>query len=151
MPRASRSYCKSTPISNMGFTQRSSCKAQGFIKRTGKSNKGKYLKSRQYKQTIRRRSPVSKRSPTRSKKRSTKRSKKTKSGKRRLISSRRGQRAKERVARASRGCSRQSTSKYMSRKSPPYPANNCCGMTKRGNDGNMYRSSGSKHCKWTKI
>jgi hypothetical protein len=87
----------------------------------------------------------------RSKKRSTKRSKKTKSGKRRLISSRRGQRAKERVARSARGCSRQSTSKYMSRNSPPYPANNCCGMTKRGNDGNMYRSSGSKHCKWTKI
>ena len=87
----------------------------------------------------------------RSKKRSTKRSKKTKSGKRRLISSRRGQRAKERVARSARGCSLQSTSKYMSRKSPPYPANNCCGMTKRGNDGNMYRSSGSKHCKWTKI
>jgi len=93
----------------------------------------------------------------RSKKRSTKRSKKTKSGTpkgtqgRRLISSRRGQRAKERVARSARGCSRQSTSKYMSRKSPPYPANNCCGMTKRGNDGNMYRSSGSKHCRWTKI
>ena len=78
-------------------------------------------------------------------------SKKTKSGKRRLISSRRGQRAKERVARAARGCSRQSTNKYMSRNSPPYPANNCCGMTKRGNDGHMYRSSGSKHCKWTKI
>ena len=105
----------------------------------------------------------SKRLPTkrskRSKKRSTKRSKKTKSGtrggsprtRRRLIRSRRGQRAKERVARSARGCSRQSTSKYMSRNSPPYPANNCCGMTKRGNDGNMYRSSGSKHCKWTKI
>ena len=87
----------------------------------------------------------------RSKKRSTKRSKKTKSGKRRLMSSRRGQRAKERVARAARGCSRQSTSKYMSRNSPPYPANNCCGTTKRGNDGHMYRSSGNKHCKWTKI
>ncbi len=106
----------------------------------------------------------SRRTPKRSKRRSTKRSKrskrskrrssrskKTKSGKRRLISSRRGQRAKERVARAARGCSRQTTSKYMSRNSPPYPANNCCGTTKRGNDGHMYRSSGSKHCKWTKI
>ena len=56
MPRASRSYCKSTPISKMGFTQRSSCKAQGFIKRSGKTNKGKYVKSRQYRQSIKRRS-----------------------------------------------------------------------------------------------
>jgi len=67
MPRASRSYCKSTPISKMGFTQRSSCKAQGLIKRTGKSNKGKYVKStpkgtrRKYKKSIKRRSRRSKR------------------------------------------------------------------------------------------
>ena len=119
--------------------------------------------ARKYSRKSTKRSKRSKRSPKRSKrsKRSTKRSKKgkkrvsrskkTKSGKRRLISTRRGQRAKERVSRAARGCSRQTTSKYMSRKSPPYPANNCCGTTKRGNDGNMYRSSGSKHCKWTKI
>ena len=58
MPRASRSYCKKTQISRMGFSQRASCKAQGLIKRTGKSNKGKYLKSRKYKKSIRRRSPV---------------------------------------------------------------------------------------------
>jgi hypothetical protein len=61
MPRASRSYCKTTPISKMGFTQRSSCKAQGLIKRTGKSNKGKYVKSRKYKKSIKRRSRRSKR------------------------------------------------------------------------------------------
>ena len=68
MPRASRSYCKTTPISRMGFSQRASCKAQGLIKRTGKSNKGKYLKStpkgtrRKYKKSIKRRSKRSKRS-----------------------------------------------------------------------------------------
>ena len=61
MPRASRSYCKKTPISRMGFSQRASCKAQGLIKRTGKSNKGKYLKSRKYKKSIKRRSKRSKR------------------------------------------------------------------------------------------
>jgi hypothetical protein len=52
----------------MGFSQRASCKAQGLIKRTGKSNKGKYLKStpkgtrRKYKKSIKRRSKRSKRS-----------------------------------------------------------------------------------------
>lgn len=33
----------------MGFTQKSSCKAQGFIKRTSKINKGKYVVSPKYK------------------------------------------------------------------------------------------------------
>ena len=41
----SREYCKRTPVSKMGFSQRSSCKAQGLIKRTGKKNKGKYIRS----------------------------------------------------------------------------------------------------------
>ena len=45
MPRMSREYCKRTPVSKMGFSQRSSCKAQGLIKRTGKKNKGKYIRS----------------------------------------------------------------------------------------------------------
>ena len=52
MPRMSRSYCKNTPFRKMGFSQRSSCKAQGLIKRTGKSNKGKYVKSPKYKHII---------------------------------------------------------------------------------------------------
>lgn len=37
-------------------------------------------------------------------------------------------------------CIRQTTSKYTSRPSPPYPANDCKGETKKGNDGNMYIS-----------
>jgi hypothetical protein len=38
------------------------------------------------------------------------------------------------------------------RKSPPYPANECCGETKKGNDGKMYLSKKNKKgiCKWTK-
>ena len=42
MPSMTRSYCKNTKLSKMGFSQKASCKAQGFIKRSGKSNKGKY-------------------------------------------------------------------------------------------------------------
>lgn len=48
MPKASRQYCKTTPISKMGFTQRASCKAQGIIPRTSKKNKGKLVKSPKY-------------------------------------------------------------------------------------------------------
>lgn len=39
-----------------------------------------------------------------------------------------------------RGCTRQFTKKYMERGSPPYPANNCGGQTRMGNDGNMWHS-----------
>lgn len=49
MPKASRKYCKSTPISKMGFTQKASCKAQGLISRTSKENKGRLIKSPKYK------------------------------------------------------------------------------------------------------
>lgn len=33
MPKTSKNYCKNTPINKMGFTQRSSCRAQGLIPR----------------------------------------------------------------------------------------------------------------------
>lgn len=48
MPKASRSYCKSTSVKKMGFSQRASCKAQGLIKRaSGKRYKSaKYTKKR---------------------------------------------------------------------------------------------------------
>jgi hypothetical protein len=48
MPKTSPQYCKETPMSKMGFTQKSSCKAQGFTPRTSKENKGKYVKSPKY-------------------------------------------------------------------------------------------------------
>jgi hypothetical protein len=42
-------------------------------------------------------------------------------------------------------CERQETKKYTSRKSPPYPANECKGTEKEGNDGKMYISVGNKN------
>jgi hypothetical protein len=40
--------------------------------------------------------------------------------------------------------------KYLLRPSPPYPANEHCGETKKGNDGNMYISVADKNkiCRW---
>ena len=80
------------------------------------------------------------------------RSKYTKSGKLRLKSHRKGKRRQERAKRSARGCSPQSTKKYRSRKSPPYPANNCCGQVKKGNDGSRYKSISTKSglCVWKK-
>lgn len=48
-------------------------------------------------------------------------------------------------------CSRQTTKKYTSRDSPPYPANQCCSQTKKGNDGLMYVSkrNSSGVCTWS--
>ena len=37
-------------------------------------------------------------------------------------------------------CTIQTTKKYTSRSSPPYPANKCCGKTLKGNDGKKYVS-----------
>lgn len=48
MGAASPEYCRKTPVSRMGFSQRSSCKAQGFLPRTGKSNRGKRVVSPKY-------------------------------------------------------------------------------------------------------
>jgi len=38
----------------MGFSQKASCKAQGFLKRTSKKNKGKYIVSPKYKKRSKR-------------------------------------------------------------------------------------------------
>jgi hypothetical protein len=53
----------------------------------------------------------------------------------------------------SRGCARQSFKKYSSRRSPPYPANNCWGEIKKGNDGMKYKSVGNKQgtYRWVKL
>ena len=51
MPAASKEYCKKTPIKKMGFTQKASCKAQGFLKRISKKYKDKYIVSPKYKKT----------------------------------------------------------------------------------------------------
>jgi len=56
MPKASRKYCLTTKIKNMGFSQKASCKAQGLIRRTSKKSKGKYIKSSKYKSKSNRKS-----------------------------------------------------------------------------------------------
>lgn len=50
MPKASRKQCKSP----RGFSQIASCKAQGFIPRTSRKHKGKYVKSPKYKSSRKR-------------------------------------------------------------------------------------------------
>jgi hypothetical protein len=47
----------------------------------------------------------------------------------------------------------QTTKKYLSRPSPPYPANKCCGKTMTGNDGAKYvaQPSVSGICSWKKV
>lgn len=55
-----------------------------------------------------------------------------------------------------RGCTRQTTKKYRTRGSPPYPANLCRDRIMKGNDGNRYKSTRSKreggaYYKWKKI
>jgi len=77
---------------------------------------------------------------------------KQRASKRKLKKSRRTHRKVERSKRVARGCSPQSTKKYRSRSSPPYPANNCCGATKKGNDGKSYKSVKAANgiCRWVK-
>jgi WD40 repeat protein len=49
-------------------------------------------------------------------------------------------------------CVEQTTKKYTGRKSPPYKANECCGETKKGNDGLIYVSVANVKgvCRWVK-
>jgi hypothetical protein len=55
-------------------------------------------------------------------------------------------------AKGVKACSRQSTNRYASRPSPPYPANECCGKVKTGNDGEKYISKRAANgvCRWVK-
>ena len=50
----SKKYCLTTSPKKMGFSQKASCKAQGFLKRTSKKNKGKYIVSPKYKKRSKR-------------------------------------------------------------------------------------------------
>lgn len=46
-------------------------------------------------------------------------------------------------------CIRSNDKKYVTRKSPPYPANKCCGLRIRGSDGKMYVSVPKNGiCRW---
>lgn len=50
-------------------------------------------------------------------------------------------------------CLKLKTDKYSFRNSPPYPANKCKSMKKRGNDGKMYSSQPNKNgtYKWVNV
>ena len=50
-------------------------------------------------------------------------------------------------------CVMETTKKYLSRPSPPYPANKCCGKTMTGNDGAKYTAvqKVSGICAWKKV
>lgn len=50
-------------------------------------------------------------------------------------------------------CIEQTTAKYRNRKSPPYPANQCCGQILEGNDGQVYISKANVKgiCTWRKF
>jgi hypothetical protein len=52
-----------------------------------------------------------------------------------------------------RGCKSQSQKKYTKRRSPPYPANECCNKVMIGNDGNKYKSVANVNgvCRWIKV
>jgi hypothetical protein len=52
---------------------------------------------------------------------------------------------KVRVDKPPRGCTEQTTAKYVSRPSPPYPANECGGLRLIGNDGRIYVSQPNKN------
>ena len=55
--------------------------------------------------------------------------------------------------RISKGCTEQTTSKYLNRNSPPYPAQGCPNSVKQGNDGKNYFSKPDKNgvYKWVLI
>jgi hypothetical protein len=57
------------------------------------------------------------------------------------------------VSKSNSGCVEQFTKKYQERPSPAYPANKCCGESKRGKDGLMYESRADKNgvCTWKKV
>lgn len=60
---------------------------------------------------------------------------------------------KESASKSGSGCVEQFTKKYQERPSPAYPANKCCGESKRGKDGFMYESRADKNgvCTWKKV
>ena len=79
---------------------------------------------------------------------------KRKSVRKSLRKSRRISRKSKRISRRSinNGCVKQTTSKYLKRSSPPYPANKCCGQELLGNDKNMYITNKNKNgvCRWVR-
>jgi hypothetical protein len=57
---------------------------------------------------------------------------------------------KQTAAKKTQNGTKKQTKKYATRKSPPYPANEHCGETMKGNDGKSYTSVPNKNnvCRW---
>ena len=68
----SKKYCLTTSPRKMGFSQKASCKAQGFLKRTSRKYKGKYVVSPKYKKSKKSKSRKRKKSKSKSKSKSKK-------------------------------------------------------------------------------
>ena len=61
--------------------------------------------------------------------------------------------AKIRDVKSKKATTRKVAAKYLTRDSPPFPANEHCGETKKGNDGKLYKSVPDKNkvCHWKKV
>ncbi len=133
--------------------KRKSRKSRKSRKRKSRKRR-KSRKSRKRKSRKSRKRRKSRKSRKRRKSRKSRKSRKRKSRKRRK--SRKSRKSRKRKSRKSkkvkqaRGCNIQSGKKYVTRNSPPYPANECCGQRKAGNDGRMYVSKTDKNgvCHW---
>lgn len=70
-----------------------------------------------------------------------------------LIKMQKGEFSRKMIYGKRRRCTMRATKKYLSRPSPPYPANDCCGMKKIGNDGSKYVSKPNANgiCFWKKM
>jgi len=70
-----RFYCEMTPESQMGFSQKSTCKALGLLPRTSSAHFGEYIVSDQYKTRVKSKSKTRVRSKSKSKSKTRVRSK----------------------------------------------------------------------------
>ncbi len=103
-----RFYCEMTPQSQMGFSQRSTCKALGLLPRTSSAHFGEYIVSDQYKSKSRSRQLS--RSKSKSKSRQLSKSK-SKSKSRQLSKSKSNSKSKQKHRSRSKTKSRQLSKK----------------------------------------
>ena len=68
-------------------------------------------------------------------------SKRKSAGKRKSVGKRKSAGKRKSVGIGPSGCVRQFTKKYRERSSPAFPANQCRGSVKMGNDGHAYEST----------
>ena len=117
------------------------------VRRSRKSRKKRSRKSRKSKRKSgkkrSRKSRKSKRKSRKSKRKSRKSKRKSRKSKKLNIKyvSNNKQTQTKMVWTTGKGCTIQTSAKYANRPSPPYPANECQGMIRLGNDGREYAST----------